>query len=111
MLTPRALLPILLVAATLAACGDDDDAPPAATRTVAERSTPPPASRGGAACRVAGDKALELIEAYSHEQRGIVAPDTASYRRQARKIIRDAKRAGCRVPTSIERQMEQFLGP
>jgi len=95
----------------LASCGgSDEERPTAQTATIGERSSSPPAPGKDTDCREAVTKGLKLVDSFNNESRGIVAPDTERYRADGRKIIRDARRAGCPVPESVERQMEQFLG-
>ncbi len=113
MTTPRAILPILLATVALAACGSDDDKPTSPAKSTETTTTIAPGAepaRAAAACRNAAEEALTLLKSFRAESRGIVAPNTAEYKADARKIIRRAERAGCDVPQSVVDTLEAFLG-
>jgi hypothetical protein len=94
----------LALALALGGCGSSSTggSVPETTPTVALTTSPPQSTTPTTVlCRAISFKALDLLDAYRLERRGIVAPDEAHYRRQAVALRDEAVAAGCPVPATL----------
>lgn len=116
---------LLVVALMLAlgACGNDgaEEAPRLSTVPNAESTTsvPPttapssapttvaPRSGGAASCASLAARAVDLLERWRNDMRGVAGPQReAEHRAEARALAAEARRLGCPVPAGAEQIIE-----